>query len=341
MMRTIRLLENRLDKVMIKYNEAQSIQQTYDQVVRRLKEERVGYDSQLAAIETCLKGKEHDFEELLLLAHDATHAKEAAFAELKRFEQRRVTVQEMRSKYISEKKGEAGREEGPPQENPSRVDRSLPNKASRVFHNSYKHDEHYQRQELSDYEEAFRKLKEVTGVIDANEIIQKFKTQGLTTQSLEELQGNYGRKIEELKGEKEGLRRELEERKYVRQREGRERRRLDEIEGDLANTTNQFERTNLKYCKLNNELINIRAGVQHLRDLTAFYKIDNPSKGDSLEDHLSTLNTKLRMIYDIVKADPNYMKYSYKASANAVQAMMKEQSAYKNYSNSPDDEDND
>ena len=80
MMRTIRLLENRLDKVMIKYNEAQSIQQTYEQVVKRLKEERVGYDSQLAAIETCLKGKEHDFEELLLLAHDATHAKEAAFA---------------------------------------------------------------------------------------------------------------------------------------------------------------------------------------------------------------------------------------------------------------------
>lgn len=80
MMRTIRVLENRLDKVMIKYNEAQSVQQTYEQVVKRLKEERVGYDSQLAAIESCLKGKEHDFEELLLLAHDATHAKEAAFA---------------------------------------------------------------------------------------------------------------------------------------------------------------------------------------------------------------------------------------------------------------------
>lgn len=61
MMRTIRVLENRLDKVMIKYNEAQSVQQTYEQVVKRLKEERVGYDSQLAAIENCLKGKEHDF----------------------------------------------------------------------------------------------------------------------------------------------------------------------------------------------------------------------------------------------------------------------------------------
>jgi hypothetical protein len=42
---------------MIKYNEAQSIQQTYEEVVSRLKEERIGYDNQLANIENCLKGK--------------------------------------------------------------------------------------------------------------------------------------------------------------------------------------------------------------------------------------------------------------------------------------------
>ena len=47
---------------------------------------------------------------MLLLAHDATHAKEAAYAELKRFEQRRVTVQEMRVKYISEKKTELNKD---------------------------------------------------------------------------------------------------------------------------------------------------------------------------------------------------------------------------------------
>lgn len=37
-MRTIRELENKLDKVMIKYNEAQSIQQTYEEIVNRLRE---------------------------------------------------------------------------------------------------------------------------------------------------------------------------------------------------------------------------------------------------------------------------------------------------------------
>jgi len=72
--------------------------------VKRLKEERVGYDNQLAAIERSLKGKEHDFEELLLLAHDATHAKELAQAELKKYEHKKAAVRELRKTYLEEKK---------------------------------------------------------------------------------------------------------------------------------------------------------------------------------------------------------------------------------------------
>jgi len=82
MMRQIRTLENRLDKAQIKYNEAQSIRKTYDQIVKRLKDERVSFDNQLAAIETTLQAKEQDYEELLLMSHDAAHARDAAKAEL-------------------------------------------------------------------------------------------------------------------------------------------------------------------------------------------------------------------------------------------------------------------
>ena len=32
---------------MIKFNEAQSIRKTYEQILRRLKEERIGFDNQL------------------------------------------------------------------------------------------------------------------------------------------------------------------------------------------------------------------------------------------------------------------------------------------------------
>merc|ERR1719335_1700284 len=103
-LRHIRVLENRLDKSMIKYNEAQSIRKTYEQIVKRLKEERVGFDNQLHAIERTLKAKEHDYEELLLLSHDAYHAKEMAQAELHRFEQGVMEERNQRDKEVQEKK---------------------------------------------------------------------------------------------------------------------------------------------------------------------------------------------------------------------------------------------
>ena len=93
--RKIRLLENRLDKAMIKYNEAQSIRKTYEQIVKRLKEERVGFDNQLGALERTLKAKHHDYEELLLLSGDANHANEVTMQELER----------VRHTYQEEKKG--------------------------------------------------------------------------------------------------------------------------------------------------------------------------------------------------------------------------------------------
>ena len=58
----------------------------------------------MAAIERSLKGKEHDFEELLLLAHDATHAKELAAAELKKYDHKKAAVKELRKTYLEEKK---------------------------------------------------------------------------------------------------------------------------------------------------------------------------------------------------------------------------------------------
>ncbi len=59
-----------------------------------------------------MKGKERDFEELLLLAHDATHAKELAEAELKKYEHKKASVRELRNTYLDEKrKAIEGREE--------------------------------------------------------------------------------------------------------------------------------------------------------------------------------------------------------------------------------------
>lgn len=41
-----------------------------------------------------------------MLAHDATHAKEVAYNEYRKFDQKRLSIQELRAKYLDEKKGD-------------------------------------------------------------------------------------------------------------------------------------------------------------------------------------------------------------------------------------------
>merc|ERR1719362_1665189 len=89
---------------MIKHNEAQIIRKTYEAIVKKLKDERISFDNQLAAIDNTLKAKERDYEELLLLSHDAYHAKEMAQAELHRFEQGVEEERNQRDKEVQEKK---------------------------------------------------------------------------------------------------------------------------------------------------------------------------------------------------------------------------------------------
>lgn len=68
------------------------------------------------------------------------------------------------------------------------------------------------------------------------------------------------------------MKRGLEDSKFVKERATPDRRRLDEIEADAASLTNEYERASIKHAKLSGSLINIKAGIQHLKELTSFYK---------------------------------------------------------------------
>merc|ERR1719160_1399362 len=228
-MRHIRILENRLDKAMIKYNEAQSIRKTYELIVKRLKEERIGFDNQLEAIERTLKSKERDYEELLLLSHDAYHAKEMAQAELHRFEQGVMEERNQRDKEVQEKKVLVQQRVEMNQRLEQRerrlkeqqdLDRAgelalkttsaMAELAAGMSHTEAEEE----RQRMQDYEEAFRRIKEATGVSDVNEVIQKFLTQEDTAHNLMNLSKENQNKIDQLTEERRRLKAQVEELKF-------------------------------------------------------------------------------------------------------------------------------
>lgn len=75
-------------------------------------------------------------------------------------------------------------------------------------------------------------------------------------------------------------------------------------------------------------MINIKAGVTHLREMTAFYKAEGDIENGTLEDSLKKINDKMSRIYTVVKNDPNCMRQNFDASATAIQNIMAKQ--YKN-----------
>mmetsp|Transcript_3299 Transcript_3299/g.7744 ORF Transcript_3299/g.7744 Transcript_3299/m.7744 type:complete len:553 (-) Transcript_3299:115-1773(-) len=284
--RNIRTLENRLDKAMIKYNEAQSIRKTYEQIVKRLKEERIGFDNQLAAIERTLKAKEKDLEELVLMSHDAQHAKEVAKAELLKLEHQLMEEKKQREKELAdrralvqqkvemnqrmEKRDKMRREmalvEGGEQSDAGEANmkKSL---FSTAFHSALnEHVLEEEQKKITTYEEAFRKIKDATGVSDVNEVIQKFLTQDETHNNLVVMTKEAQARIDALNEEKAQAKAKVEEIKYSGTGSLGSRRIVDEFESHLSEANSKCERNKQKYERIAKILINVKSGVEHLAD---------------------------------------------------------------------------
>mmetsp|Transcript_43717 Transcript_43717/g.102068 ORF Transcript_43717/g.102068 Transcript_43717/m.102068 type:complete len:534 (-) Transcript_43717:91-1692(-) len=300
-MRHIRVLENRLDKVMIKYNEAQSIRKTYEAIVKRLKDERIGFDNQLAAIERTLKAKERDYEELLLLSHDAYHAKEMAQAELHRFEQGVMEERNQRDKEVQEKKilveqrvemnkrlelREKSLKQQP--ETDKGHDRSLKEASvASEFTAGYSGDAAQEElQKIMDYKEAVQAIKDATGVSDANEIIQKFLTQEDTQKNLQQLTKENQETIDRLSEDRKKLRLQVEDLKFSSGGQGGRRQAIDDFESHLGEATEKFERNRGKYERVARLLIDMKAGIGHLSEKLQVVKLEGETTVDPNDDKI-------------------------------------------------------
>merc|ERR1719356_2042973 len=323
-MRHIRVLENRLDKAMIKYNEAQSIRKTYEAIVKRLKEERIGFDNQLAAIERTLKAKERDYEELLLLSHDAYHAKEMAQAELHRFEQGVMEERNQRDKEVQEKKAlveqrVAMNKRLEQREKYLKSQQDLDKAGERQLKemsatsdltagisNDYAQEE---RQKLLDYEEAFHQIKEATGVSDVNEVIQKFLTQEDTKDNLSNLTKENQATIDRLTEDCRRLRLQVEELKFSSGGNVGRRQAIDDFETHLAQATEKFDRNKGKFERMAKIRTDMKAGIDHLAEKLVPIKLQDEAtydmNDDNVEEVLQVCEHKITRLMGLTTMDEN------------------------------------
>ncbi|KAJ3088217.1 hypothetical protein HK102_009269 [Quaeritorhiza haematococci] len=265
----IRTLENRLDKAMIKYNEAQSIRKTYEQIVKRLQEERLTYDTRLATFEKTLKLKKQDALELEMMSRDANHAKEVAKAELLRFEQQINEERKQRERDLQVRR-ELVKQKVDFTDKLDRKALHLEDSHADTGNandiNKEQYDEMVEHK-MIEYEEIMRYIKEATGVSDINEVIAKFQSQGDTHNHLVQLQTQNESRIEDLKKKKADVLQEFEELKYTGEsRHAHSRRMIEELQQHLSEARNRCQETKLKFDRVNKLLANSAAGIQHLAD---------------------------------------------------------------------------
>ncbi|GMI44398.1 hypothetical protein TrCOL_g1313 [Triparma columacea] len=290
--RSIRVLENRLDKAMIKYNEATSIRKTYEQIVRRLKEERVGFDNQLSALERTLAAKQRDYEELLLLSGDANHAREISQLELDRvrggYEEEKVRREsELRERHqlVQMKR-----------QNKERRDRREKERSKIVEDNAKQLDEDGEKEmrerlkgmesekekfilaknKIDIFENAFRKIKDATGVSGANEVIMKIESQEGTSQNLLALQKENQTRIIKLQTQATSTKERIDAVKFTGVQGGHRRKIVDEQEQQLVTSNTRLHRCAAKFDRLNSTLTGCRAGVAHILGKMMSAKEDFP-----------------------------------------------------------------
>ncbi|KAJ3129097.1 hypothetical protein HK100_008836 [Physocladia obscura] len=265
----IRMLENRLDKAMIKYNEAQSIRKTYEHIVKRLQDERLTFDNQLATFEKTLKAKKQDSLELEMMSRDANHAKEVARAEHARFEQQINEERKQRDRDLQVRK-ELVKQKMEVIDKLERKSLQVDDQNADSSQQSDAHKEAYdeaKERKMGEYEETMRLIKEATGVSDINEVIAKFQSQGDTHNHLTQLQLHNETRVNDLKQKKLEIESEYEQLKTNGESKMTHSQRLmEEFEKHLKETQAHTDETRHKFERIAKLLNNTKAGVQHLCD---------------------------------------------------------------------------
>jgi len=122
------------------------------------------------------------------------------------------------------------------------------------------------RNKIDIFENAFRKIKEATGVSDVNEVIQKIVSQESTTENLIALTRENQGKIEALNELRRKVKMSVEEVKYSGVGGGHRRKTVDDHEDQLATAGARLERCKIKYDRLSKLITAMKAGIGHMQE---------------------------------------------------------------------------
>ncbi|XP_012585053.1 PREDICTED: coiled-coil domain-containing protein 151 isoform X2 [Condylura cristata] len=304
--KTMRNLENRLEKARMKAEEAEHITSVYLQLKAYLQEESLNLENRLDSMEAEVVKTKHELEELHLVNREALNARDIAKNQLQYLEETVFRERKKRERYINEckKREEERKLQNERMERKTQREHLLLQSDDTIQDNlRAKEEELRKRWGRYQMEMLFGKVKDATGVAETHAVVRRFLAQGDTFSQLEMLKTENEQTLLTLKQEKKQLQRELEDLKYsgetmlvseqklnteLQERVKVEEQRRAEAQDQLERSMRalQVAKEGLEHLsgKLNN--ITVEGGRFSEKDL-------DPNSGDYLPNLLGFVEEKL------------------------------------------------
>ncbi|XP_063121409.1 outer dynein arm-docking complex subunit 3 isoform X2 [Rattus norvegicus] len=215
--KTMRNLENRLEKARMKAEEAEHITNVYLQLKSYLQEESLNLENRLDSMEAEVMNTKHEVQELKVVNQEAINARDIAKNQLQYLEETAIRDRKKRDHYITDckKRAEEKKLQTERMERKTHRDHVLLQSEDTIQdHQRHKEQELRQRWSMYQMEVMFGKVKDATGVAESHAVVRRFLAQDETFTQLETLKRDNELALAKLKEEKQRLQRELENLKY-------------------------------------------------------------------------------------------------------------------------------
>ncbi|XP_049644307.1 outer dynein arm-docking complex subunit 3 [Suncus etruscus] len=215
--KTMRNLENRLEKARMKAEEAEHITSVYLQLKAYLQEESLNLENRLDSMEAEVLRTKHELEELHVVNQEAINARDIAKNQLQFLEETVYRERKKRERYVTEfkKRAEDRKMQNERMERKTQRENMLLQSEDTILDQlQAKEVELKQRWSMYQMEMLFSKVKDATGVAETHAVVRRFLAQGDTFTQLETLKRENELILQKLKEEKRRLKQELENLKY-------------------------------------------------------------------------------------------------------------------------------
>ncbi|XP_042303592.1 outer dynein arm-docking complex subunit 3 [Sceloporus undulatus] len=277
--KTLRMLENRLEKARFKNEEAARITSMYQKLKAHMQEKSLHFQNRLDALQTEISHLRHEFNELESVESEAQHARDTARGQLQTqeeaiFRERKIRDKKLKDlkKLIEEKRAQNERTEKRSQKDrvPFGTEELLrePQQKKASIMKS--------KQALFVASEAFDKIRSATGVTDADDVIACFMAQEETFKQLEEMKNMNEVTQIQLKEEKDALQRKLEHTKYSGEaRKVGTQKLMQNLNEYRKRDEKRQNATQEELDKVNRFLLDAKAGVEHLASKVQHIKLED------------------------------------------------------------------